>query len=303
MLAERRRHRTWGPKKLQVILHTRHGIEAPPACSTIGEILRRHGLSAKRRRRPGAYPSANTALTQPTQPNQVWTVDFKGWFLLGNGQRCDPLTVCDLYSHYVLGCRAQPNQQFKGTLHEFRGLARHHGLPEIIRVDHGVPFASVGLGRLSSLSIWWIEQGIEVEFTRPASPQDNGAHERMHRDLKAEATQPPSANLAAQQRRFERWRRTYNHERPHESLDQQCPAEFYQPSARRLNEHDKPICYSSEFEVKTISESGHLAHEGAAGQGHVLTLDRAAYPAGALDLSSVRIVMLDTNGCDGSRLL
>lgn len=262
ILAERRRHRTWGPKKLQTILQTRHGLEAPPACSTIGEILRRHGLSVKRRRRPGVYPSAGAGLTAATQPNHVWTVDFKGWFLLGNGQRCDPLTVCDLYSHYVIGCRAQPNQQFKGTLHEFRGLVRHHGLPEIIRVDHGVPFASVGLGRLSSLSLWWIEQGIEVEFTRPASPQDNGAHERMHRDLKAEATQPASANIAAQQRRFERWRHTYNHERPHESLDQQCPAEFYQPSTRRLNEHDKPLCYSPQFEVKTVSENGHLTHEG-----------------------------------------
>jgi transposase InsO family protein len=262
IVAERRLHRTWGPKKLHRVLETKHGIESPPACSTIGEILRRHGLSVKRRRRPGVYSAANDGLTGPTQPNHVWTVDFKGWFTLGNGERCDPLTVCDLYSHYVLACRARPNQQFKGTLHEFRRLMRQVGLPEIIRVDHGVPFASVGLGRLSSLSVWWIEQGIEVEFTRPASPQDNGSHERMHRDLKAEATQPPSANLVAQQRRFERWRHTYNHQRPHESLDQQCPADFYQPSARRLNENDKPIVYPVHYEVKQVSESGHVAHEG-----------------------------------------
>ena len=161
--------------------------------------------------------------------------------MLGNQQRCDPLTVCDRYSHYVLTCDARPNQQFKSTLHAFRGLMRHHGLPEIIRCDLGSPFASNGLGRLSSLSLWWIEQGVEVEFTRPASPQDNGSHERMHRDLKAEATQPPSVNLAAQQRRFDRWQHTYNHERPHESLDQHPPAEFYQPSARRLGEHDKRV--------------------------------------------------------------
>ena len=262
ILAERRLHRTWGPKKLHKVLQVKHGVEAPPARSTIAEILRRHGLSVRRRRKPGVYPSGHDGLTVPTQPNHVWTVDFKGWFSLGDGQRCDPLTVCDLYSHYVLGCRARPNQQFKGTLHEFRGLMRQAGLPEIIRVDHGVPFASVGLGRLSSLSLWWIEQGIEVEFTRPASPQDNGAHERMHRDLKAEATQPPSAHLAAQQRRFERWRHTYNHERPHESLEQQCPAEFYQKSARGPNEQDKPLFYPAEFEVKTISENGQLAHEG-----------------------------------------
>jgi len=262
ILAERRLHRTWGPKKLHKVLQVKHGIEAPPARSTIGEILRRHGLSVARRRKPGAYQALNDGLTVPTQPNHVWTVDFKGWFNLGNGQRCDPLTVCDRYSHFVLGLRARPDQQFKGTLHAFQGLMRQAGLPEIIRVDHGSPFASIGLGRLSSLSIWWIEQGIEVEFTRPASPQDNGSHERMHRDLKAEATNPPSDNLAAQQRRFERWQYTYNHERPHESLDQQCPAEFYQPSARRLNQHDKPLVYPADYEVKVVSSSGHVAHEG-----------------------------------------
>jgi transposase InsO family protein len=262
IVAERRLHRTWGPKKLHKVLEVKHGIEAPPARSTIGEILRRHGLSVPRRRQPGAYHALNDGLTVPTQPNHVWTVDFKGWFNLGNGQRCDPLTVCDRYSHYLLACRAQPDQQYKGTLYTFRALMRQAGLPEIIRVDHGSPFASVGLGRLSSLSLWWIEQGIEVEFTRPASPQDNGSHERMHRDLKAEATQPPSINHPAQQRRFDRWQHTYNHDRPHESLDQQTPAEFYQPSVRRLNENDKPLVYAADLEVKTISTSGHLAHEG-----------------------------------------
>lgn len=262
VLAERRLHRTWGPKKIQDILLKKHGIEAPPACSTIAEMLRRHGLSVRRRRRPGAYFPSNNGLTVPTQPNHVWTVDFKGWFLLGNGQRCDPLTVCDRYSHFVLAVRAQPDQQFKRTQYTFGALMRQSGVPEIIRVDLGSPFASAGLGRLSRLSIWWIEQGIEVEFTRPGSPQDNGSHERMHKDLKAEATEPPSANLAAQQRRFERWRYTYNHERPHESLDQQRPAEVYQASNRRVNENDKPIVYAPDFEVKEVSESGFVAHAG-----------------------------------------
>jgi hypothetical protein len=139
---------------------------------------------------------------------------------------------------------------------------RQAGVPEVIRVDHGTPFASIGLGRLSSLSIWWIEQGISVEFTHVASPQDNGSHERMHRDLKAEATDPPSINYAAQQRRFERWQQIYNNERPHESLGQQRPCEFYQPSSRRLNENDKPLVYAADCEVKKVSASGFLAHEG-----------------------------------------
>ena len=262
ILAERRRHRTWGPKKLRRVLEFRYGLATPPAESTIGAILRRHGLSVRRRRRPGVYQALNADLTEPTQANHVWTVDFKGWFRLGDGQRCDPLTVCDRFSRYVLAVRAQPDQQYGRTLRTFQALLRQCGLPEIIRVDHGSPFASLGLGRLSRLSVWWIEQGIEVELTGPAAPQENGSHERMHRDLKAETAQPPSANLAAQQRRFERWRHTYNHERPHESLDQQRPADVYQPSGRRLNEHDKPVVYPSACEVKLVSIGGHLAHEG-----------------------------------------
>jgi transposase InsO family protein len=262
ILAERRLHRTWGPKKLQVVLETKHGLEAAPACSTIAEILRRHGLSACRRRRPGAYPALNDSLTQPSQPNQVWTIDFKGWFDLSDGRRCDPLTVCDHYTRYLLALRAQPNQQFKGTLRTLRDLMRQVGAPEVIHTDLGSPFASCGLGRLSSLSVWWIEQGIEVEFSRPASPQDNGSHERMHRDLKAEVTQPPSPSFPAQQRRFDRWRHTYNHERPHEALGMQCPADLYHHSTRRLNENDKPLVYPKHFEVKVVSTSGHLSHEG-----------------------------------------
>jgi len=262
ILAERRTHRTWGPKKLRRVLEVKHGVERPPACSTIAAMLRRHGLSVRRRRHPVSYVASNDHLSQPTQPNHVWTVDFKGWFFLGDGQRCDPLTVCDRYSRYVLACQARPNQQYKGTLRAFRALMRHHGRPEIIRCDLGSPFASNGLGRLSALSIWWLEQGIDVEFTRPASPQDNGSHERMHKDLKAEATKPPSANMSAQQRRFERWQHSYNHERPHEALGQRCPADIYHPSARRLGQTDRPVVYPRNHQVRVVSDSGHVAHQG-----------------------------------------
>jgi putative transposase len=218
ILHDRRIHGTWGPRKLRDLLLKKHGIGRPPSCSTIGAILKRNGMVKPRRRRPGVYPVQRCELTEAAFPNHVWTIDFKGWFLLGNGMRCDPLTVKDLNSHFMIGCRAMPNQQFGTTWLGFKRMARVHGLPQIIRVDHGVPFSAYGLGRLSRLSIWWIEQGIAVEFTRPASPQDNGSHERMHRDLKAEATQPPSANLRAQHRRFQRWVYTYNHERPHAGI-------------------------------------------------------------------------------------
>ncbi|QYM77748.1 hypothetical protein K0B96_10465 [Horticoccus luteus] len=144
VLAERRLHRTWGPKKIQDLLETKHGVERPPACSTIGEILRRHGQSVKRRRRPGVYPALNQALTVPNQPNQVWTVDFKGWFLLGNNQRCDPLTICDRYSHYVMAVRGQPDQQFRRTLGDLPGA---HAPDRPARDHPGGPWIALRLDR------------------------------------------------------------------------------------------------------------------------------------------------------------
>ena len=258
----RRRHRTWGSKKLRKLLRRDHGIRRPPACSTIAAILRRHGLSQRPRRKPGLYTVPRRALTTPTHPNHVWTVDFKGWFTLGNGQRCDPLTVCDLFSRYYLACRAQPNQQFAGTLRTFRKIMRLHGLPEIIRVDNGTPFASLALGRLSALSVWWINQGIVVEFIQPASPQQNGSHERAHRDLKAEATQPPSPTWSAQQRRFDRWQHLRNHVRPHEALGMLCPAQIYRRSPRRLRENDTAVRYPKDWLVRRVSATGKLWHDG-----------------------------------------
>jgi hypothetical protein len=139
---------------------------------------------------------------------------------------------------------------------------RHHGLPRIIRVDNGVPFASLALGRLSQLSVWWINQGIAVEFIRPASPQENGSHERGHRDLKAEATQPPSPTFPAQQRRFDRWQHQRNQVRPHEALGQLCPAQIYHRSQRRLRENDRSVRYPKDYLARKVSVSGHLWHEG-----------------------------------------
>lgn len=262
VLRERRKHPTWGPKKLRDLLAKVHGVEAPPHTSTIGAILARHGLSQQRKRRGGAYRVRPEQLTEPTRPNEVWSFDYKGWFWLGDGTRCDPLTTCDRYTRYLVGVRARADQQFKGTLRDTRKLMRYHGVPEAIRVDNGPPFGSVALGGLSQLSVWWIEQGIRVEFIAPASPQQNGSHERMHRDLKAEVTRPASPNLAAQQKRFDRWRHEYNHERPHEALDMLRPAEIYRPSARRLGEKDI-WRYPESYEVKRVSDSGHIAHQGS----------------------------------------
>ena len=186
ILKERRKHPTWGAKKIHDLLLKVHGIEERPHINTVNNVLSRHGMTKKRRRRAGLHRVRPEHLTEPTRPNEVWTFDFKGWFTLGDGVRCEPLTVCDRFSRYVIGCKGQFNQQFNTTLRSCKKLMRYHGLPDIVRVDNGTPFGSVALGGLSQLSVWWIEQGVCVEFIRPASPQENGSHERMHKDLKAE---------------------------------------------------------------------------------------------------------------------
>jgi len=265
ILRERRRHRSWGPKKLRELLRSDHAVTDPPACATIAKILRRHGVVGKRgrRRRHGAILRCGPrALTQPAAPNQVWTVDYKGWFRLGNGDRCDPLTISDLFSRYVLCLHAVWAATQACTRRAFLEVFRRYGLPEVIRVDNGSPFASMGLARLSKLSVWWVSLGIQVEFIQPASPYQNGAHERMHKTLKAEATQPPSANRRAQQRRFDRWRQQFNHQRPHEALGMRKPAQLYQPSMRRYDGRDIRIDYPASFTVKRATENGSLRWKG-----------------------------------------
>jgi putative transposase len=262
VLKERRKHPTWGAKKIHDLLLKVHGLENRPHINTVNNILIRHGLTRKRKRRTGLHRVRPEHLSEPARANEVWTFDFKGWFTLGNGVRCEPLTVCDRFSRYLIGCKGQFNQQFNTTLRSCKQLMRYHGLPEIIRVDNGTPFGSIALGGLSQLSVWWIEQGVCVEFIRPASPQENGSHERMHRDLKAEVARRPAPNMRAQQKRFDRWRHEYNHERPHEALDMLRPAEIYHASARRLGEKDQ-IRYPEGYEIKRASGSGHISYRGS----------------------------------------
>jgi putative transposase len=262
IVSERRRRPTWGPKKLYRVLKIKHGIECPPARSTIGEILKRNGLIKPRRRRPGVFNVDRQDLTLAQRPNQVWAVDFKGWFLLGDGNRCDPLTLSDLCSRYLIKIKAQQGQTLRPTQRSFKHAFRAHGLPEIIRVDNGSPFASMGPGGLSRLSVWWISLGIDVEFTRPGCPQDNGCHERMHRTMKVECCAQASGHRAAQQQRFDRWRKDFNWERPHESLDQHTPAERYQASPRRLDEGIKTRLYEPHEEIKRVNSSGFISLNG-----------------------------------------
>lgn len=265
IVAEKRLHPTWGPKKLHRVLCVKHGIETPPVVSTVGEVLKRHGMVAERRRRGAVFKATRGALTPPERCNHVLGVDFKGWFETGDGQRCDPLTVTDLFSRFILKIDALPEARTAWTQAAFRALFRRQGLPDIIRVDNGAPFASQGPGGLSKLSVWWIGLGIEVQFSRPACPQDNGCHERMHRTMKAECCTPPSVNGIAQQQRFDRWRKEFNRERPHEALGMRMPADVYRPSARRLDERIKPRLYSLDAEIKRVNSAGFISLNGGSG--------------------------------------
>jgi putative transposase len=236
----RRRHRHWGPRKIQTCLVRQYG--QAPATITIARWLRRLQLVAPRRRRlRKACWLSVPPLTQALAPNQVWTVDFKGWFRTGDGQRIEPLTVRDLFSRYVLAIRLLPDQSWRPTQAVFTRLFRHYGLPQIIRTDNGGPFASTGPAGLSRLSAWWTALGIRVEFTRPGHPEDNGAHEQLHRLLKAETIQPAAFSRRGQQQRTAGWVKKYNRLRPHQALGQTVPKSWYRKSARRAPRHPMPL--------------------------------------------------------------
>lgn len=262
IISERRKHSTWGGKKIQKLLQSQHAIEKPPSISTVNAILKRNGMVKDRRRRGGVFKVERGSLTQADHPNHVMAVDFKGWFKTQDGERFDPLTATDLYSRYILKAQGLPQATTRWTQQAFNALFKRNGLPEIIRVDNGAPFASVGPGGLSRLSVWWIGLGIEVQFTRPGCPQDNGSHERMHRTMKAECCKPSSQNRRAQQQRIDRWKKEFNQQRPHEALDQRVPSEVYQASSNRLDEQIKPDLYGPGAQTKRVSQSGHISLEG-----------------------------------------
>lgn len=243
-----------GPKKLLRALRKRHRGSDLPAVSTVAHILSREGQIQKPRRFRRAHPGCPKNL--PTEPNGSWAADYKGQFRLRNGQYCFPLTVSDLYSRYLLGCDAHPAVSLERTKQYFAWLFRTYGLPQRIRTDNGVPFASCALARLSHLSAWWIKLGIYPELIEPGKPQQNGIHERMHRTLKQEATIPPGSNLAAQQRKFDSFREEFNTDRPHEALGMAYPAEVYRESSRPMPAHLSTYDYPTHFLVRRVSRCG-----------------------------------------------
>jgi transposase InsO family protein len=221
-----------GARKIRELLVRRlSGDVRVPAKSTIHAVLDRHGLVKRMGR--GRQRATGTALSQATQPNDLWCADYKGEFQLGNRAYCYPLTVTDQASRFILLCEALESVREDLAFTAFDRLFRKRGLPRAIRSDNGVPFASPNaLFNLSKLSIWWLRLGIAIERIKPGHPQQNGRHERMHLTLKKEATRPPGMNSLQQQARFDAFVEEFNAERPHEALAMKCPAELYSASTR-----------------------------------------------------------------------
>lgn len=260
VIAARRRFPHLGPRKLLVVLRRQAPGKRWPAASTIGDLLAQAGLvePVKRRRRAidQQRPFAKVAAA-----NDEWGVDFKGWFRTQDQRRVDPLTITDSHSRFLIEVRIAP-PTIEGVQPVFAAAFRDYGLPLAIRCDNGSPFGSMGAGGLTRLSAWWLKLGIDAHFIRPASPQENGRHERMHRTLKAQTSRPAAANPAAQQRRFDAFRRHYNEERPHEALNQSAPGEHYAASPRSMPSRIEDPWYDADHQVRRIRTSGEMMWQG-----------------------------------------
>jgi len=257
IIATRKQHGFWGPKKLVAVLRASYPGLKLPATSTIGHLLARRGLSHPRR-----APRRSSPYGQPflgyDKPNAVWCADFKGHFRLLDRSRCHPLTISDGFSRYLLKCEALRQTRLRFVKPVFEQTFREFGLPDAIRTDNGPPFSSLTLAGLSMLAVWWIRLGIRPERIKPGRPDQNGRHERMHRTLKHEAVGPDRYEFAEQQKRFDFWRKEYNEVRPHEALGQMPPAQLYQPSPRPFPIEVPEPTYPARFEIKRINHAGYL---------------------------------------------
>ncbi len=260
ILAARRQHPLWGPKKLLIVLERKYSSIDFPATSTIGEILQRNGMIKKRRLRKRSSPHKEP-LRVYDSPNAVWCADFKGDFPV-SGKRCCPLTITDGFSRYLLKCKVLKSSTLTPTQRVFESAFREYGLPDAIRTDNGAPFSTVAPAGLSRLAVWWIRLGIFPERIMPARPDQNGRHERMHRTLKAATAKPPRPSFQAQQRAFDRFRKEYNEVRPHEALGQEVPASLYMPSGRSYPRKLPQPEYPDEFQVQKAYPNGMISFAG-----------------------------------------
>jgi len=261
ILELRRAHMRWGPRKLKAVLQRQHRQQAWPAASTISALLKREGLVVAKRARPKTPPYTQPFATADA-PNRVWCADCKGWCRTGDGARVDPLTITDAHSRYLLRCQAVAKTDTEAVRGICEAAFREYGMPEAMHTDNGAPFASRAVAGLSRLSVWWMKLGIVPERIAPGHPEQNGRHERMHRTLQEATMQPPAANWRAQQQAFNRFRREYNEQRPHEALQMQTPSAGYTSSPRPYPERVPEPEYDSGFEVRQVYPHGQFFWKG-----------------------------------------
>jgi len=257
LLDVRRAHPSWGAKKIRAWLAARRPEERWPVESTISELLDRHGLVARRKWRRRVPPGASP-LTASLASNDVWGTDFKGWFRTGDGRRCDPFSLSDLHSRYVLRLQVMDGMDARHVWPVFDAAFREFGLPRVVRSDNGAPFASAGAGGLSPLAVRLVKAGVLPERIAPGKPQQNGRQERLHRTVKQETATPPAASRRAQQRRFDAFRRVFNEERPHEALGQRTPATVYQPALRAWNGRLRSPDYPDGSDIRHVRHRGEI---------------------------------------------
>ncbi len=258
----RQRRPTWGARKLKWSLVQDFGQRGVPSAATIGRWLRRWGLTPGKRRRVRGPMLVRMAVRPARAANEVWTVDFKGWYRTGDGTRVEPLTVRDLYSHYSFCVRLLKRQCLLTTKREMQRLFRRYGLPKRIRCDNGTPFGGGGPTGLTRLSAWWVKLGIEVEFITPGRPCENGSHEQFHRVYKKEVVRKPAYRVPAQQRRSNRWLWDYNGGRPHESLGMKLPRKHYRKSPRTMPLKLSPWEYRQGWERCWVKGNGEISRKG-----------------------------------------
>jgi len=258
----RNQHPSWGPKKIKEILNRNREIKSVPGVSSIARILKRLALSESKGRGRRKSVPREKVITRADGCNSIWTVDFKGWWRLKNGEICEPLTIRDLYSRYVLCVKPMKKKGTSEVEKVFSEIFSRYGLPDKIRSDNGIPFASVRspVG-FSKLSAWWRTLGIEHERIRPGHPEENGSHERFHRDIAVEIESEPSENFETETARLEKWRKEYNYIRPNEAIGMKVPGEVYRRSKKRQTRINFAV-YPSEFITETVSKSGCILLEG-----------------------------------------
>jgi transposase InsO family protein len=260
VLSIRKEFPYWGPKKIRTELINYHQELLIPSEGSIGNILHRNNLSNPRIRR--RHVAQTAPLGDCSAPNDTWMYDFKGWFRTGDNQICEPLTVTDGFSRYLLHCQHMPRKRGCDVWKELELLFYKYGLPKKLRSDNGPPFASLAVGRLSSIAIKLIKIGVTPEWIEPGCPEQNGRHERFHSTLKKETASPPALTLSLQQEKFLQFKNYYNNRRYHEALGQQTPASVYTPSRPTWDGKFRIVEYPSHYEVRKVCAGGLISWKG-----------------------------------------